>query len=85
MNPLALERLKQCLYELDLELVPAGVLRKEDVLALVAEAERLAAQVKELESELAAEVAISEATQRTLQESHVAWARELYMQKEREA
>lgn len=85
MNPLALERLKQTLYELDDELVPAGVLRREDVLALLFEAERLGGRVTELELELAAEVAIAEATQRTLQEAHVAWARELYMQRERDA
>lgn len=85
MNQLAIERLKQAMYELRAELVPGGLVRTEDIRALFALTDQLELRMKDLETELASEVALNEATQRTLQEAHVAWARELFMQRGRSA
>lgn len=85
MNQLAIERLKQAMYELRAELVPGGLVRTDDIRALINLTNQLELRMKDLEAELAAEVALNEATQRTLQEAHVAWARELFMQRERSA
>lgn len=85
MNQLAIERLKQAMYELRADVVPGGTLRTADVRVLISLAVELELRVQELEAELAAETALNEATQRTLQEAHVAWARELFMQRERGA
>ena len=85
MNQLAIERLKQAMYELRAELVPGGLVRTDDIRALINLTNQLELRMKDLEAELAAEVALNEATQRTLQEAHVAWARELFMQRQRSA
>ena len=85
MNQLAIERLKQAMYELRAELVPGGLVRTDDLRALIALTDQLELRMKNLEAELAAEVALNDATQCTLQEAHVAWARELFLQRERTA
>ena len=69
MNQLALERLKQAMYELRVEVIPGGIVRTADLRALINLAHQLELRVSDLEAELAAETALNDATQRTLQEA----------------
>jgi hypothetical protein len=68
INP-PLERLKQALHELTDVFVPAGLIRADDVRAVVMEARRLSVRVKELERTLVAEVALREAARRNLEQA----------------
>ncbi len=72
-----LERLKQALHDLTDVFVPAGLIRADDVRAVVSEARRLSTRVKELERALAAEVGLREAARRSLEQASLSWTHQL--------